>query len=92
MPGSRKLGYLLLVSLMGMLIACRPVDPRLELGADELTPGGAPSATIPAATSPTRVANPLSPTDDQVEFGSEMSDTLIVLHTNDTWGQIDPCG
>jgi hypothetical protein len=87
MPVALLAGLLLVVS------ACAPARPAAEPTAAGTAPApaiagpvsAAPTAAVASATSVSPLA-PFSP------LGTPGSGELTILHTNDTWGYIDPCG
>lgn len=87
----RRRVILLAVVILG-LVACRPVDPALEL-IGRGVPLESPLATDSALGSPLdTLGTGLSPLQIPGAALPDGSVPVVIVHTNDTWGYYDPCG
>jgi len=88
--------YLLTVALLvGLLASCSSVEtPQVVT----LTPGNTPSATTkpsvaPITAKPTPTTSQPTPTIKPTETPTPAGAvTVVILHTSDVLGQMDPCG
>jgi hypothetical protein len=86
---SRRLTQLWLLLVAGLLLAgCGGTVPATS---PENTPDASEPASQTAMVSPVSPLSPLAvPSDVPAEVPG--STPLVVLHTNDNWGETEPCG
>ena len=89
----RRGSFLVLLFLLGLLLAsCQAAVPDSgDQGFPLVQAPLLPSPTLTATISPT-VALTETATEPLAEVPSPLPDQLVVLHTNDNWGETEPCG
>ncbi len=87
------LGFILVILSSATLAGCQPAAEATPPPATAVAESQA-TATQPAAnpTTPVAADNTTSPTKVEETSTEKKSFQLTILHTNDTYGEVDPCG
>jgi hypothetical protein len=93
--GVRLVGVL----VVGLMVAgCGAVPPEATVQTSPLVDVPSPQAEVPASPGatplPVPAATTVAPTEHAVATATLLAGAtqLVILHTNDNWGETEPCG